>query len=569
MKGFQIVLFFLLIPIFIFSQNRYDVVIDEIMADPAPQVGLPNNEWIELRNTTSSPINLQGWHLGDINGQSGAFPDFILEPDSLVIVCTGSALAEMSSFGTTFSVTSFPSLGNGGDQIFLRAINGNIIHAVAYSTTWFQNELKKEGGWTLEMIDTKNPCTGSSNWKASTSPLGGTPGKTNSIDGINRDQTAPALKYSYTIDSVTLIAVFDEPLDSLKGTDVSNYIIDGGLSVLIANALTPSFNTVQLKLSGPLLINTVYNLTVNNVFDCSSNVIGVLNTVKAGLPQEPSSMDVVINEILFNPGANGYDYIEYYDRGNKIINAAGLFAANRNSGGIISSIGQIVPTPFYIFPGEYFVITENAASLKINYLVNNPDALLELTTMPSYPDDAGDVILLNGQGDVVDEVKYNAGWQFKLIDNPEGVSLERIDPGAISQDEASWHSAASTAGYGTPGYKNSQYKQSQIIDAIINVAPKIFSPDNDGHDDVTSIQYKVTAPGYVVNITIFDSQGRPVRELVKNGTLGISGQWNWDGLDEKGNKLAIGIYIIYTDMFNLLGKKQHFKNTVVLAKKLN
>lgn len=569
MKGFQIVLFFLLIPIFILSQDRYDVVIDEIMADPSPKVGLPDNEWIELRNTTSSSINLQGWYLGDISGQSGAFPNFILQADSLVIVCTGSALTAMSSFGTAFSVTSFPSLGNDGDQIFLRAGNGNIIHAVAYSGGWYQNELKNEGGWTLEMIDTKNPCSGSSNWNASTNPLGGTPGKKNSIDGINQDQTAPTLKYSYTIDSVTLIAVFDEPLDSLKASDISNYSIDGGLSVLLATSLTPLFNTVQLRLSGALLTNTIYHLIVSNVFDCSSNVIGSVNTVKAGLPQEPSSMDIVINEILFNPTANGYDYIEYFDRSDKIINAAGLFAANRNSSGVISSIDQIGLTPFYIFPGEYFVITENAASIKINYLVNNPGALLELPAMPSYPDDAGDVILLNGQGDVVDEVKYNAGWQFKLIDNAEGVSLERIDPDAISQVDANWHSAASTAGYGTPGYKNSQYKQSQIIDAIVNVVPKIFSPDNDGHDDVTSIQYKVTAPGYVVNITIFDSQGRPVRDLVKNGTLGLNGQWNWDGLDEKGNKLAIGIYIIYTDMFNLQGKKQQFKNTVVLAKKFN
>jgi len=155
-----------------------------------------------------------------------------------------------------------------------------------------------------------------------------------------------------------------------------------------------------------------------------------------------------------------------------------------------------------------------------------------------------------------------------LIKDPEGVSLERIEPGGASQDKANWHSAASTAGYGTPGYRNSEYRQTQVTNAAIDISPKIFSPDNDGHDDVASIQYNVTEPGYVANISVFDSQGRPVRYLVKNGTLGLSGQWNWDGLDEKGNKLSIGIYIVYTEIFNLQGKQAHFKNTIVLAGKL-
>jgi hypothetical protein len=215
------------------------------------------------------------------------------------------------------------------------------------------------------------------------------------------------------------------------------------------------------------------------------------------------------------------------------------------------------------------VITENLASLELNYLVKDPGVVIELPTLPSYPDDEGDVILANAQGNVVDEVRYNEDWHFKLLVNTEGISLERIDPNAPSQLQTNWHSAASTAGFATPGYRNSQNKITESINVSIEITPKVFSPDNDGRDDIAVIQYKLSGPGFVANISIFDAQGRMVRQLVKNATLGLTGSWNWDGLDEKGNKLPIGVYIFYTQIFNLQGKKQEFKNAIVLARKLD
>ncbi len=557
------------LPLNLIAQNRYDVVIDEIMADPAPQIGLPNNEWIELKNTSAFPINLQNWRIGNTANQSGPIPNFTLQPDSFVIVCTGNAVAALSPFGNTISVTSFPSLGNDGDQLFLKASNGKIIHAVSYSVAWYQNPVKANGGWTLEMIDTKSPCAGISNWKASVNPLGGTPGKKNSVDAINNDESVPQLKKAFITDSSTIVLEFDEPLDSLSGANTANYSIDGGLTFANAVTLPPLFNQVQLKVNNPLIENTVYNITASNVTDCKNNLIGSANTARVGLPADVLEKELIINEILFNPRPNAFDYVEIYNRSNKIFDAAKLYIANRNSSGTISSIQTLSALPYYIFPGDYMVITEDADNLASNYLVKNPDNVLVVSSLPSYPDDEGDIIILNFQGQITDEVKYKDDWQFKLIANAEGVALERIDPDGISQDAGNWHSAASSAGYGTPTYKNSQYKQLQNINATIEVTPKIFSPDNDGHDDIATIQYKVNEPGYIANITIFDAVGRPVRSLVQNGILGIEGNWNWDGLNDKGLKLPVGPYIIFTEIFNLQGNKQHFKNVIVLARKLN
>ena len=143
-----------------FLPFQYDIVIDEIMADPTPVVQLPTNEWLELKNTTTFPINLQGWKLGKTTGESGPMPSFVLPAGGYVIVCTGSAVPAMSVYGPTISVTSFPSLNNDADKIYLRAPQGLIVHSVNYTDAWYKNELKKDGGWTLEMIDPKKSMHG-------------------------------------------------------------------------------------------------------------------------------------------------------------------------------------------------------------------------------------------------------------------------------------------------------------------------------------------------------------------------------------------------------------------------
>jgi hypothetical protein len=568
MKTF-LLCFSLLLTTVLLAQNRYDIIIDEIMADPSPQIGLPNNEWIELKNTSTVSINLLGWRIGDSGGQSGPMPNYTLDPGSYVIVCTGSAVAALSAFGNTISVTSFPSLDNDGEQIYLRDLNGQVIHAIQYSSAWYQNEIKKDGGWTLEMVDTQNPCSGSNNWKASINNAGGTPGTINSVNALNSDGIAPQLKNAYTTDNTTIILVFDEPLDSISGATTSNYSLDGGVSVASAETLSPLFNQVRLKTNGALTDNIIYNVTANNIKDCKGNTIGINNKTRTGLAADAIAGDAVVNEILFNPRSNAYDYAEFYNKSNKILDASKLYIGNRNTVGVIGTISQLSTTPFYIFPGDYVVITENAENLALNYLVTKPESVLIRSSLPSFPDDEGYVLLINQQGNIVDEVNYSDKWHFKLLDNTEGVSIERVDIDGLSQSADNWHSAASTAGYGTPGYKNSQSKSLQSIAATIEVTPKVFSPDNDGFDDITSIQYKIEQTGYVANVTIFDAAGRLVRNLVRNGTLGTSGYWNWDGLDDKGLKLSVGTYIIFTEIFNLQGKKDKFKNIIVLARKLN
>ena len=551
-----------------FTAAQYDIVIDEIMADPTPQVALPNNEWIELKNTSAFSINLQGWRIGSSSGLSGTLPLYNLLPDSFVIVTTGSAVTAMSVFGSTLAVTSFPSLDNTGDQIYLRSPQGVMVHAVNYSDTWYQNELKKAGGWTLEMIDTKNPCSGLNNWKASVDPKGGTPGKKNSVDAVNTDQASPRMVRAYATDSLNIILVFNEPLDSARAMTVANYTVSDGIGRPVnVIPVSPLFDHVVLRLPLPLTRNKTYTVQVSGVTDCTGNTIGTSNSTRVGLDEHADSLDIVINEILFNPKSNGEDFVELYNRSNKILNLKNISLANRGTAGSISSIRQLSTEDYLFFPGDFIVLTSDRNIILRDYIANNPDAFIEISSMPSFNDDEGNVIVLNEQGNIVDEVSYSEKWHFKLISDNEGVSLERINYDGKSNDLSNWHSAATNVGYATPTYKNSQYRLDAAVQGDITISPEIISPDNDGIDDFATIDYAFPEPGYVTTITIFDAAGRPVRYLQRNALSGLKGFYRWDGLGEKNQKLPVGIYIVYTEVFTLKGKTRKFKNVVVLARR--
>ncbi len=548
------------------TANRLNVLITEIMADPAPAISLPGYEWVELHNVSGLPFSLAGWRIGDENAQSGTMPAFVLKPDSSVILCSSGALPFLSVYGTCIAVTSFPSLDNDGELLYLRSAQGKIIHAIHYSADWYQNTLKKDGGWTLEMIDPGNPCNGGSNWKASTDVRGGTPGRTNSVKAYRPDNDAPQLLHAFAADSLRITLIFNEPLDSANATQAAHYSISDGVGKPLAvNCTAPLFDKVVLQLASPLQRNKVYTLSCQTVTDCAGNTVSAGQYVKTGWAVPADSLSVVVNELLFNPTADATDYVELYNRSRNIIDLKQLYIASR-SNGTISNIRQLSTQSRLLFPGEYIVITEDPALVKRRYITQNPAAFIALASMPSFNDDKGTVVVLNQQGLITDELSYDEKWHFSLVTNPEGVSLERIAADAPTQQPDNWHSAASTVGYGTPGYKNSQYRGTESGTGTIVTTPEICSPDNDQQDDFVTISYTFTEPGNTASITIFDAAGRPVRYLQRNALCGNRGSFKWDGLGDKQRPLPPGIYIIYTETFTLKGKTEKFKNVVVLAR---
>ena len=155
--------------------------------------------------------------------------------------------------------------------------------------------------------------------------------------------------------------------------------------------------------------------------------------------------------------------------------------------------------------------------------------------------------------------------QFPLLTSTDGVSIERISADAPSESKDNWHSASQTCGFATPGYKNSQAMIPGSDEDIVVLTPEILSPDNDGMDDVLFIQFRLDKPGYMANVSIFDSRGRLVRQLIRNTFISPEGFFSWDGMTDKYGKARIGIYLVWIELFSPDGTMKHFKKPAVVA----
>ena len=81
------------------------------------------------------------------------------------------------------------------------------------------------------------------------------------------------------------------------------------------------------------------------------------------------------------------------------------------------------------------------------------------------------------------------------------------------------------------------------------------------------MHFKSEEPGYLVGITVFDINGRKIRDVANNAIAGSLSTYKWDGLDASGGALRQGLYIILARVFNLQGKKKQWKKTVALVRK--
>lgn len=554
-----------------YKAKAYDVVINELMPDPDPSQSLPNEEYVELKNRTNFYVNLKNWSVST-STTSKKLPDMTIAPNGYIVLAGSDTYHQFfDNFGiVVHEVPNMPSLLNYGTTLSLRDTNNMVIHSVTYATSWYNDPAKTDGGWSLEQIDFNNPCGGQNNWHASTNVNGGTPGSANSVLAVNPDNNNPAVDRIVVISADTIAVLFNESLDSLTLSNPSNYIFDNGLTGSgYIKPIAADFKKAILKISPALQKGIIYHCSVGSgVTDCVGNAL-LSNSIPFALPDTASYNDVVINEILFDPNTNGVDFVELYNKSTKTIDLKTLRIGSMDTlTNVLTDTEIITPEGYLLFPETYLVISENGKAVKNQYATTNPNGFLDIFDLPSMNTDDDVVTLSSASGTVIDNFKYTSKMHFPLLVNTKGVSLERIDFNRLTNDKSNWNSAAEAVGFATPAYRNSQYLQADGGSGWL-ISNPLFSPDNDGYNDVLNISYKLDEPGKAANIFIYDSKGRLVRHLLKNEQLATDGVVSWNGINDDNEKAPIGIYVIYIEAFNLSGKVNKYKLSCTLAGKLN
>lgn len=532
-----------------------EIIITEIMAAPSPSQGLPEAEYLEVLNVSDKILSLSGVTLSDASNSTTLGP-FDINPGEYLILTPAATASQFMNFGQVLAVNSWPSLNNATDNISLHNPVGVEIFSIQYDDSWYKSTAKAEGGFSIEIIDPKYPCLLETNWAGSENSLGGSPGTINSINGDNPDLQGPRIINAISLDQSTVQIDFNEPLNN--GTiALENFRADNDLEFI---ALSINDNSVTLTTDVDLMENTIYQITTNNITDCTGNLINSNNnSTKLIIAGKAEPSDVLINEILFNPKSGGVRFVEIYNNSEKYINLKNWRIAG------LSNLKVISEENFFMEPISFLTITNDGTILSGQYPNARAQTFIEISSMPSLASDAGSIFIKDENDLEIDGLDYDEDYHSSLIKNYDGVSLERLRFTGASNDPNNWFSAASTSNNATPGYKNSQSSPLAVSTSIITVDPQTFAPDIPGFSNFTTINYSFDAPGNVVNLKIMSADGKLIKQLAQNAVTGTEGFFRWDGINTRGTKARVGYYMILFEVISSGGQISYLLDKVVIS----
>lgn len=528
------------------------IFITEIMVDPIPTAGfLPEEEYIEIYNASTDTLALEGT-LIQVGNSTATLPYYFLPPEHYLLLVGPQTTTLFDPNISILTLPKWPRLTNSGQFIQMTNSQGEWLDYFTYSDEWYRDPDKKDGGFALEKIAPSLPSDCPQSWMAHLTDRGGSPGAVNPIAPALIDQFPPTLLHLTVLDSMTLVAQFDEEIAAIDNARVrlDETQIDWPIAAV---ELSDRSSQIHFYFSEGLPIGIPLNLQLNGVADCNHNTLQDTILLFA-FGKNPEELDLVISEILFDPYPGQATFLEVYNRSEQILELSYLQLVKSESNKYYS-----LP-PKWLFPHQYYVLSKDASLLLGTYPELEAHQIIEVPYAEFRQ--SGETIALKSEEATIDELRYDPDWHHPLLEDPEGVSLERIALSGPSQESTNWHSAAASAGYATPGFPNSH---SVDLEAGETEDWLFLSQHVIHQGEVLLIHYQAPFPGCILTVYVFDlngiHRGTPINQL----QVQSKGWVKWTGTDDLGRSLNSGIYILMAQIIHPEGLVQRAKRVVGLG----
>lgn len=533
----------------------------------------PALEFVELQNRSSCNARLDALSLADEREAWVRLVGAPVVPPGGFVVLTSSRTAFVAAFGAieVVEVPRWPTLNNGGDAVRI-ARGTETIDSIRFHANW------GIPGRSIERRDPDVLAPVAVNWAVSVDDAGATPGRVNSV--YSPDREAPTLTYAEQESPRLIYAETSEPLHPAADL-LASFRMDGVSPVSVERDGEAAH---WLRFDRDVEAPTLGGIGLR---DAAGNVAAE-HTVAVARPPRPG--DLLISELMFDPRIVATasrptqpEYVEVYNATVDHIALRGVALSDDEDGRASLAITN---RRIAVSPGRYVVVYEGggvevagaAVPPELSAFPDPTDAVRWLPVRSVSPRglaNNGQPLALTGRdGVLIDFVSYVSNWHsltLRELGETRGVALERRSMRISTNDPTNWDSSIALPG-GTPGRPNSVGLSAGTGEEgearkRLHVTPSPFSPNDDGFEDVVWITYRLRHQVAAVRIRVFDLDGRAVRSIEAPYLSGTTGSALWNGRDDHGRTLPIGIYIVLLESLTAeTAATERYRSLVTIAR---
>ncbi len=537
--------------------NAHSLVVNEIMYAPAGD----EPEWFELWNVTTDSVSLAGWTVSDhtlVQKPILAAASSVIPPGGYAIVANDPSFVMVHPAVTVpFFTADFPALNNASpDGPIVKSPQGITIDSVRYEPSW-----GGQGGRSLERREIEASSTDPTTWASCVDPSGSTPGKANSTGKLDYDL------------AITSIGAADRP--GSEAHDITLGIVNIGRRVVPSHAVRVyddrdgneileeteliGFSESDSDLAAGDSLRHVFSHTFPSPGE--HRLAGVVvadrdqrrenDTLAVLLVKAFPRRMLIFNELMYEPLPGVCEWVELYNPTSQSCNVRGWTVADTAtlSGAVNKYL--LSDVPLVVDPGGYLVLAGDSTIVRAPFSVQPDGSLRQLVIVNrasglGFSNDGDALVLRDASGATVDSLPYDPHMHNPYVLDVRGRSLEKISVQIPSEERSNWSTASGMRG-GSPGEPNTIGMTVLPARTSVSIQPNPFSPDGDGWEDFCLLKLDLPFSTASVRVRIFDLRGRLVRTLVPGDNVGSRAHFIWDGLDDRGRRVAVGPYVVLVE----------------------